>query len=280
MPKVFAIFSRPNIQHAEWRERLIGFIGYLDINNVSYRLDEFTAGYLNVKPYENPTHICEGADAAIVFGGDGTILKTADSIPSNVPVLAINVGNLGFLTTTTLDKTIYATTRLMENDYETMDRLMIEVQVHQGKLTPHTHYALNDVVIKIDSGRTLAFDIQINRHAIAHYRADGVIIATPTGSTAYSLAAGGPIVYPSLKALVITPICPHTLTFRPVIVPDDATISIFAEPSKLYIDGSDFGMIDEFTEVQCKISNRTIKLIEPRYMGYFDVLREKLGWGK
>ena len=277
---LLAIFTRPNISDGSARAVLSTLIEHLERDGHTYRLDQYSAGYLGVKPFPAPHDICTGANAAIVLGGDGTLLVTAQYIPATIPVLAVNLGNLGFLTTTTVEKMQPSVQRLIANDYEVLERTFVDATLQRNGNAPIQHQAMNDIVIKAaDSGRTLGFSITIDRQPVARYRADGVIIATPTGSTAYSLAAGGPIIFPTLKAMTITPICPHTLTFRPVVVPDTVEICIVAEPSKLYIDGIETAMLDNATEVICKIGSKTLNLIQPRHMPYFDVLREKLRWG-
>jgi len=175
---------------------------------------------------------------------------------------------------------------VLKGDYQILERSFITAFVRNkvpGVVNdpPISCFAMNDIVIKSqDSGRTLSFGITIDKQPVAHYRADGLILATPTGSTAYNLAAGGPIIYPTLKAVTITPICPHTLTFRPVVVPASVEIAITAGPSQLYIDGFDYGTIHQTDELICTGSERSISLIQPRHMPYFDVLRLKLGWGQ
>lgn len=278
---IVAIFARPNITDPSLRTVISTLIEKLEADGVEYRLDKFTAGYIGAKPFPAPFDICSGVNAAIVLGGDGTLLTNAQHIPAGVPVLAVNLGNLGFLTTTTADKMLPTIQRVLKDEYDTLERTFIGSRLMRFGSQIATYEAMNDVVIKAaDSGRTLSFSISINQQPVAHYRADGVIIATPTGSTAYSLAAGGPIIFPTLKAMTITPICPHTLTFRPVVVPDTVEIVIVADQSKLYVDGREEAGIDRDTEIVCQISPKTINLIQPRHMPYFDVLREKLGWGE
>lgn len=276
-----AIFARPNITDPSVRNVIASLLEQLDADGVEYRLDEYAAGYIGGRAFPAPYDICIGANAAIVLGGDGTLLTNAQKIPANVPVLAVNLGNLGFLTTTTSDKMIQTVQRVLKDDYDTLERSFMGARLKRFGAEAMSFEAMNDVVIKAaDSGRTLSFNLSIDRQPVAQYRADGIIISTPTGSTAYSLAAGGPIIYPTLKAMTITPICPHTLTFRPVVVPDTVEIVIVADQSKLYVDGRDVAEIDRNNEVVCQISSKIINLIQPRHMPYFDVLREKLGWGE
>lgn len=277
---IAGIFARPHITDTDMVRKLISdLVHQLKDENVVCRLDRYAAGYIN-----QTEDSLDGMDVAIVLGGDGTILTAAQHIPEHVPVLAINLGNLGFLTTTTSDQIGPAVSRLIKSPVQTLNRTFVDANIFFGDLPQKTltgiNQALNDVVIKAtDSGRTLSFHISIDNKPVAKYKADGVIISTPTGSTAYSLAAGGPIIYPTLKALVITPICPHTLTFRPVVVPDNLEISIVSEPAHLFLDGKRVANIDSDFEIRCKLSKKMIRLIEPEHMPYFSVLKEKLRWG-
>ncbi len=166
------------------------------------------------------------SDWLIVLGGDGTLLSAARAMGANqVPILAVNLGGLGFLTSVTLDELYPVLEAVLDGKQNLSERMMLQAEIlHDGK-TSDKQIALNDAVAnKAALARMLDFDVHVDGHHVGRYRADGLIVATPTGSTAYSLAAGGPIIHPDLDAFVITPICPHMLTNRPLVVPDTARV--------------------------------------------------------
>src|SRR5208282_4078090 len=185
----------------------------------------------------------EKIDLLIVLGGDGTLLSAARALGSHkVPILAVNLGGLGFLTCVTLDELYPLLEQVIAGKHTTSDRMMLDAEIFRSGHPTVRQCALNDAVAnKAALARMLDFDVYVDRNHVGRYRADGIIIATPTGSTAYSLAAGGPIIHPDLDAFVITPICPHMLTNRPLVVPDTAHVeldfSASGEPVYLTLDG-------------------------------------------
>src|ERR1700685_1133975 len=182
-------------------------------------------------------------DLLIVLGGDGTLLAAARALGGhNVPILAVNLGGLGFLTSVTLDELYPVLEAILAGEHRTSERMMLEAEIVHSNKPAERLTALNDAVAnKAALARMLDFDVHVDHHHVGRYRADGLIVATPTGSTAYSLAAGGPIIHPDLDAFVITPICPHMLTNRPLVVPDTARVELEstpgAEPLRLTLDG-------------------------------------------
>ncbi|MGC1190343.1 MAG: NAD(+)/NADH kinase [Candidatus Binatus sp.] len=174
-------------------------------------------------------HLADRADLIVVLGGDGTLLGVARLVASKgIPIIGVNLGGLGFLTEVTIKEAQAALGRVLAGDYEVDKRIMLEAIIERAsEETAQTFQAFNDVVVgKGPLGRMLQLDVFANHTAFCSYRADGLIVATPTGSTAYALAAGGPIVYPTLGAIVLAPICPHTLSNRPVVLPDTYEIEI------------------------------------------------------
>jgi NAD+ kinase len=230
--------------------------------------------------------LAQKIDLLIVLGGDGTLLSAARLVRAyKVPILAVNFGALGFLTSVTLDELYPVLEEVLAGKHHTSERMMLDAEIiHNGK-SGAPQSALNDAVAtKAALARMLEFDVHVDRDRVGRYRADGLIIATPTGSTAYSLAAGGPVVYPTLDAFVITPICPHMLTNRPLVVPDTARVEIdfgpADEPVFLTLDGQlGFQLEPEDRVVITKSANK-ILLVRPPHKSYFEVLRNKLRWGE
>lgn len=196
----------------------------------------------------------------------------------------MNLGGLGFLTAITVDEIYPQLERALQGDYRVGRRRMLHCEHRRGSDVLARYDALNDVVLtKFEIARMIDLEMHIDGNFVCVYRADGLIIATPTGSTAYSLSAGGPIVFPSVGAIVVTPICPHTLTNRPVVLDDASAISVtnLSDDSATYltIDGQVGELLRRGDVVECKRSENSICLIRPPEMMFFDVLREKLKWG-
>ena len=224
-------------------------------------------------------------EAILVLGGDGTILGVARALKqSGTPILAVNLGSLGFLTEIRLDELYPALSRVIEGQFFVDTRRMIDAAVgRKGKIVAR-HSALNDVVMNKGAlARIIHFEALGNRQFIGSFLADGLIISTPTGSTAYSLAAGGPIVHPSLDCLILTPICPHTLTYRPLVIPMKTTIQVIlreGEEVMLTVDGQVGIRLELADEITVTRSENRVNLIQPVNKNYFDVLRAKLKWGE
>lgn len=224
-------------------------------------------------------------DLMIVFGGDGTLLSAARALGGhNVPILAVNLGGLGFLTSVTLDELYPLMEQVLTGEYRTSNRMMLDAEIRR-KGTSEVQCALNDAVAnKGEKARMLDFDVHVDGHHVGRYRADGIIVATPTGSTAYSLAAGGPIVDPSLDAFIITPICPHMLTNRPLVIPGSARIELdftaASEPVYVTLDGQISLELEPTDRVQITKSEKRVALVRPPSKSYFQILRSKLRWGE
>jgi NAD+ kinase len=223
------------------------------------------------------------SDLLIVLGGDGTLLSVARAVGDlGIPIVGVNLGDLGFLTATTLDEMIPALEALLRGEMVIEERMMLATRVRRGARVVGEWLALNDVVItKAAVSRIINLSVSIEgQHAIA-YRADGLIVSTPTGSTAYSLSAGGPILYPTMDGIVVTPICSHTLTNRPVVVPGMHRVEItLLTPQEvmLTVDGQvGFGLREDDV-VEVGRAPSTIRLV--RFRDFFSVLRTKLKWGE
>jgi NAD+ kinase len=230
--------------------------------------------------------IPDDVEMIIVLGGDGTLLSVARQVwNKNIPILGVNLGGLGFLTEITLDELYPVLERVVRDDFEINEREVLNAGVIRRGEKIAEFIVLNDAVINKGAlARIIDLETTINGEYLSTFRSDGLIISTPTGSTAYNLSAGGPIVYPSLHTIIITPICPHTLTIRPIIIPDDVKIRALLksknEEVTLTLDGQQ-GFTLQFEDVVevGKAAGR-ILLIKSPYRRYFELLREKLKWGE
>ena len=236
----------------------------------------------SIKREEIPTDI----EMIVVLGGDGTLLSVARQVwNKNIPILGVNLGGLGFLTEITLDELYPVLEKVLRNDFEINEREVLNAGVIRNGKRIAEFIVLNDAVINKGAlARIIDLETTINGEYLSTFRSDGLIISTPTGSTAYNLSAGGPIVYPSLHTIIITPICPHTLTIRPIIIPDDVKIRALLksrnEEVTLTLDGQQ-GFSLEFEDVlEVGKAEGRILLIKSPYRHYFELLREKLKWGE
>ncbi len=225
-------------------------------------------------------------DLVVVLGGDGTLLSAARMLgQQEVPILGVNLGGLGFLTAIALDDLFPVLDRILAGEFQTNARVALSASVIREGNEISEFRVLNDAVINKGAlARIIDLKTTINGEYVTTFKADGLILSTPTGSTAYSLSAGGPIVYPFLNTILITPICPHTLTNRPIIVPDDGVISItlesVSEEVVLTLDGQVGFPLERADTVEVRKARGRVLLIESPYKGYYEVLRTKLKWGE
>lgn len=230
--------------------------------------------------------LAEAVDLMLVLGGDGTMIATARMIgDQEVPVLGVNYGGLGYLTEFRIEELYSALESILAENYRLDRRVMLEVELNRNGDKAKTSRVLNDVVInKSALARIIEIDAYLNRQFVNSFRADGLIVSTPTGSTAYNLSAGGPVIFPSMNAVVITPICPFTLSNRPIVVPDDAEIELLLktdhEDVALTLDGQVGFPMKVGDRAVIRKSRTTFNLIQPSNRNYFDVLRDKLRWGR
>ena len=226
------------------------------------------------------------ADLIVVLGGDGTMISTARMAGgSDVLVLGINYGSLGYLTEFRIEEMFPALEAIIAGQYDVDSREMLDVELLRGELTTASGRVLNDVVInKAALARIIETEVRLNGLYVNSFRSDGLIVATPTGSTAYNLSAGGPIIFPSMRAVVLTPICPFTLTNRPIVIPDHAEIEIELKHENegvvLSLDGQIGYSMIAGDVVRIRKSTMTFNLVQPTNRNYFDVLRDKLKWGR
>jgi NAD+ kinase len=225
------------------------------------------------------------ADLAVVLGGDGTLLAAARALGDHdIPVLAINLGGLGFLTSFPREELYPALELALAGDFRISERVLLDATLERAGSAIARHRALNDVVVnKSAMARILDLDLYFDGSYACSYKADGIIFATPTGSTAYSLSAGGPILYPQVSAFVITPICPHALSNRPLVVPDHMKIELIVvtgqEAAFLTIDGQVGVELRDADRVVVTKAQNKLKLVRPHDKVYFEILRAKLKWG-
>ena len=225
------------------------------------------------------------ADLAVVLGGDGTLLAAARLLGDRqVPIVAVNYGGLGFLTEVTLDEMYPALERVLTGEFITELRMMVELSVLRAGKQLAEFRALNDVVInKGTVSRMIELEACVDGQYVSRFRADGLIVSTPTGSTAYNISAGGPIIFPTMSAMVITPICSHTLTNRPIVLPEGVKVDITLRSAQddvyVTVDGQVGHKLQMEDTLVVEKSDVAVKLVAPADKNYFDVLRGKLKWG-
>lgn len=230
--------------------------------------------------------VADKSEILLVLGGDGTLLAAARVAASRgIPILPVNMGSLGFLTSFTVEELYPALEETLAGRSSMSARVMLQVQLVRGATVIDQQHVLNDAVVnKSALARMIELELSIDGDFVCRYRADGLIVATPTGSTAYSLSAGGPIVHPSVEAIVITPICPHTLTDRPVVIRDSSCIEVklagSAESAFLTLDGQKGIPMEAEDCIRIQRSPECLKLIQPPQKSYFEILRNKLKWGE
>jgi len=247
------------------------------------RIEHQTGCGVDELEHEN---IAANVDLILVLGGDGTMIATARMIgDQEVPVLGVNYGGLGYLAEFRIEELYTALESILAGNYRLDRRVMLAVELRSGDAPAQFNRVLNDVVInKSALARIIEIEAYLNRQYVNSFRADGLIVSTPTGSTAYNLSAGGPVIFPSMNAVVITPICPFTLSNRPIVVPDDAEIELLLktdnEEVALTLDGQVGHPLKVEDRVAIRKSRTTFNLIQPMNRNYFDVLRDKLRWGR
>ncbi len=221
--------------------------------------------------------MCRQVDFIVALGGDGTLISVARrAYKFDKPVLGINAGNLGFLTDINPENVEEFLDNFLKGNYRIDERMVIEIEYKNSTL-----YAFNDVVVSKDViSSMINIQVDTNESFLNTYRGDGLIISTPTGSTAYNLSAGGPVVYPLTESFILTPICPHSLTQRPLVLPSDFILEISVKEyiAKLILDGQEIHSLND--KITLKKAKRSAKLIHRSERNYFDVLREKLHWGE
>jgi NAD+ kinase len=282
--KSAAIISKPS--KPELATLLPEILSWFRKHGYKIYLDQETAQYIDGEEVITRQNLAAAhPDFALVLGGDGTLLSAARAIAhEDIPILAVNLGSLGFLTEVPINEMFTTLDAVEAGSCPIEERSVLDARVFRGNEQLAHHFALNDVVVnKSAISRLVDFDLIIDGAFVLHYKADGVIIATPTGSTAYSLAAGGPVLMPTVNSFVVTPVCPHALTHRPLVVTDRAQIELHvetgAEEAYLSVDGQVGMPLQQGDRVMCCKAGHTVKLMRVRRT-FFDVLRNKLKWGQ
>jgi NAD+ kinase len=226
-------------------------------------------------------------DLLMAIGGDGNLLRATRCVAGySVPLIGINRGRLGFLTDVKPDQMLAAVDAILDGDYLAEERLMLRAGIARSDQTTVAMHALNDVVLqRVASGRILDFETLVDGLYVNTHGADGLIVATPTGSTAYALSCGGPIIRPDVAALVMVPICPHTLSDRPIVLKSSSRISVSVPAGNegralATCDGEELGVLDEGDTLQIETAKETVTLLHPKDYNYYDLLRSKLNWGR
>ncbi len=258
---------------------------WLDGRSIETVFDQGTAAHLGLSGVRKE-EVPERSDAVVVFGGDGTLLSVARLVAEKgTPIIGVNLGTLGFLTTVPVEQ-VYATMEtVLTGQYNVQERIMLLVSIKRGGKAISSNHVLNDMVINKGAlARIIDLDTFIDGKFLTTFRADGLIVYTPTGSTGYSLSANGPIVHPSLSCLGITPICPHTLTNRPLILPDtvvfEAMIRSETEDVYLTLDGQVGFLLKPEDVVEAKVASHKIYMVMSPQEDYYHMLRTKLKWGE
>jgi NAD+ kinase len=249
--------------------------------------DHETAGALPDSSHGfSRTEVAEQSQLLLVLGGDGTLLAAARvAAPLGIPILPINMGSLGFLTSFKIEEMYPALEQVLAGRFSCSERVMLDVELHRDAEIIEHQIVVNEAVLNKGAlARMIDLQLTIDSDFVCRYRADGLIVATPTGSTAYSLSAGGPIVHPNVESWIITPICPHTLSDRPVVVRDSSSIEVHlsgdSESVFLTLDGQTGIPMQAADVVRMRRAAERLRLIQPAQKSYFEILRNKLKWGE
>ena len=260
-------------------------IRWSEKNGIQVKICSDLASLLNRDDIESENNdIGHDCDIVISLGGDGSMLSSARAVGNQpIPILGINLGSLGFLTEVTQDQIIESLDRVRDNKYKIEERMILEASLSSEN--GDTFFALNDVVIDHgESTNLIGLDLFADDELVSSYNVDGIIISTPTGSTAYSLSVGGPIISPAMEAIAVSPISPHTLTLRPIIFPANSVLMIKAEFTKgklrVSIDGKIVGALKHPQKISIKRAAHKMKLIKFGDKSFYSILRKKLHWGK
>jgi NAD+ kinase len=273
-------------QSPDVAESVLSIARFLRDRGLAVLIEQGTAssiGGAHDFPVASYEHIGASADLAVVIGGDGTMLHTARRlIEHGVPLVGVNLGRLGFLTDIARCSATERLAEILDGAFTAEDRFMLDVEVLRGGARVFHTLALNDVVVnKGELGRMIEFELSIDDEFVYTQRSDGMIVSTPTGSTAYALSANGPILHPSVGGIALVPLCPHALTARPITLPDSCRIDIALLPphdARVHFDGQTRFDLRAGDCVRMTRSSRSLRLLHPEGYSYFAMLRQKLHW--
>jgi NAD+ kinase len=282
--KTVALIGKHN--SPEIREQMLALVQFLTAHKLAIVVEEYSAERLGIQGY--PTcaimQIGSDIDLAIVVGGDGTMLTAGRGLMgTGIPLVGINRGTFGFLTDISSDDMLPAMEKILTGEYTLEERIMLCVHIERDGQLLSKGRAFNDVVVsKGDSSRLIEMTLAVDGQVLNRQRSDGMIVATPSGTTAYALSAGGPVLHPTLDAIAIVPICPHTFTNRPITINSASKIEItyvHGEDAKVHVDGLPHVVLQLGDKVQVKRDERTVTLLHPKGHSHYEVLRQKLHWG-
>lgn len=280
-----AIITKRNI--ITRKDDVFALVKYLRKKGKKVLFDNNSAALMKNELGRKKEKLLREADLAICLGGDGTLLKTARRMgKKKVPVLGVNMGTLGFLTETTPEKMYGALNKIFEDNYVIDRRFILRVTIYRDGQKIYTNLALNDAVINQGLfARLIDLRLEVNQRKIIDFEADGIIVATPTGSTAHALSAGGPIVHPSVYSFVVVPVCPASLSVRPIVIPNDRQLKIVVQTHRvkehvgLTLDGQETFDLEYGDEIKIRKSSRWFDMIRLTGGNYYKMLRSKLHWG-
>jgi len=268
-------------------EPILDLAKYLHQRNFEVLVDHLTASHFSSNEYPALTleEIGKQADLAVVMGGDGTMLNIARMLAAyDVPLIGINQGRLGFLTDLSIDTMLETLNDMLDGQYTTERRMLLYTEVLRNENNIYSALAFNDVVLyRGMSSGMIEFEVKINQEYVNTLRADGLIIATPTGSTAYALSSGGPILHPSLDLIELVPVCPHTLSNRPIVVGPDACIEVSLYSTneiRVHCDSHSSFDLEQTDKIVVRRYPKTVRLLHSANHSYYRMLREKLGWSE
>lgn len=280
-----AIITKRNI--ITRKDEVFKLVKYLKKKGKKVLFDNNSAALMKNELGYKKEKLLKEADMVVCLGGDGTLLKTARRMSNKkVPVLGVNMGTLGFLTETTPRKMYKALDRVFKNNYVIDRRFILRVTIYRDNQKIYTNLALNDAVINQGLfARLIDLRLEVNQRKIIDFEADGIIVATPTGSTAHALSAGGPIVHPSVHSFVVVPVCPASLSVRPIVLPNDRQLKIIVQTHRvkehvgLTLDGQETFDLEYGDEIKIRKSSRWFDMIRLTGGNYYKMLRTKLHWG-
>ncbi|HET6460430.1 MAG TPA: NAD(+)/NADH kinase [Syntrophales bacterium] len=274
-----------NIEKEQSRDCAVELRDWAVKRGIAVYLEEGIAQKVGAGEGLDRRKLASQVDLLVVLGGDGTILRTVRFVSEyDIPIVGINLGEFGYLTEVNLSEMLSALELIIKGDYQTEKRMMLDITMYLGRATIRQQSILNDVVItRGNLSRILNLETMINNRYLTTFRADGIIISTPTGSTAYSLSAGGPIVFPEQDSFIINPICPFTLTNRPIIIPNNAIIKVImwtkGEGATVALDGQVSHTMGSGDSIVIRKSPYVTNLVSSPHRDYMEILRTKLGWG-